>query len=975
MASAGSVDSRDSGGLANPLACGVHLCELAATLSGSTNSAEIGEVEVRLNLWPHGRSAVVAAQFHTSLQPLRRLVITSAEAASATLCSADGSLLPFLKPLLGGRTWRPQRPQWPQQWGPPRLTQPQLPLGSHNAGQKVRVPLRALRLHNGNGIREQAFSSLPGVLVASLVPKLAANYPLWTRSTVTPLRRASKVEVSHELLFPPTTGPYSSLDSIAAGEVSLPPSYQLPPVPSQVLVLGIASLDGRAIGVPALRKPQIGKPYEHMGKRMGLHPMLAEHLLVAGGSDAWRRDVAGSLVSQALEMGMTVIAVDGGSPPDEPPSTARKRSRIVSADMRRRSSGQSSARIVGAMGSAGSAGADPLSPIMLRLGDPALVAQRVAQIDMDNPAGSVHPNMLYVSAPPWLPPIQGEATALSVALQTALVAQMRFLQGVNATGMDMGILGIAGIVGLDVARIGNDRIGDDGPGAAIIEAWLTVLLLRHHRARLLLASRDLPLFPVSPISPLSPVSPDGSIHRGTITNSAEPTSPTSRTAQAPFAAPSLPSCPDLPSLMVVLEQSDTLLRLLRRERAAWSDPEWISLVQGMGGVAGEHAVQAAHLALERASLVEHIDPSDMFLYGAALRGQLKRVLGHSAMMRMLSGPHVSLADLLHGGAIRMLRVNLSGAYRTVTPPHTDDDLARKHYGLYLLWSLWAMSQQSKALNIPQLDKDPPGYAGNADHVGSADNDGYAGYDGYIEPNPMLLMLHGAGAWFGSGSPLSEPSRLEGLGREGSGIALAVTVSGLRHLRAYRARACEEFGNLIMGPAPVAPVADMDAPDVTLHQVEQEMRLLRDGMRRVAGRLAHEAQEAHESACTSPLSPDGSRTSYASNASNASNASQAFHTSAADQAWKAPDGDHLLTVLRHIEEGSALVVTGLPGGRKAVCTAHVGSGVAGDVRNSWAIRSSPSSHPSHSSPSSPVAAASPTSPAAPLPASTPEEHEG
>ena len=153
------------------------------------------------------------------------------------------------------------------------------------------------------------------------------------------------------LLFPATTGSNVALNSFEAGEIPVPPSYLLPPIPSQVLVLGSATCDGRAVGLPALRKAQsappapadsavdasrIGNNYSPKGhERLELHPMFAEHLLVAGGSDVWRRDVAGSLVSQALDMGMTVVAVDGGPPPDEPPSSTRNAARVMSPDLKR----------------------------------------------------------------------------------------------------------------------------------------------------------------------------------------------------------------------------------------------------------------------------------------------------------------------------------------------------------------------------------------------------------------------------------------------------------------------------------------------------------------------------------------------------------------------------------------------------------------------------------------------------------------
>lgn len=870
--------------LADPFACGIHLGGLAASLGRSDGAGPKGEVEVRLKLWPHGWSAVVMAQNDTRHLPTSRPSLTRLNLSRVAPQLSDEpsrpsqlSPLPFLKPLLWGRTmW------WPLHYD---SADSQDPSGSVSARSEARK--------RRNLASAPAYAGLRGRVVSAL----AANYPLWgawaantmfgridKKQPGTVVSQTEETDATDEhnilpmgtLLFPSTTGFNVALDSIETGELSLQSSYLLPPIPSQILVFGRATCDGRAIGVPALRKvhsaasaptgsaadasPISNARTPNGHERMGLHPMLAEHLLVAGGSDAWRRDVAGSLVSQALDMGVTVVAVDGGPPPDEPPLSARYLSRITSPDLKRRGVGMLP------FGSAGVTGADPLSPIILRVGDRAHAEKWVAQIDLDNPAGSVHPNMLYVAASPWLPPLQGEATATSLALETGLAAQMRFLRAVNVTGMD---------VGIDVART-----EDSGPGMAILEAWLTVLLLRHHRARLLLASRG--------------ISSSASGRDPRVLGSS-PVSASHKASSSPSSS-SLPSCPDLPALMVVLEQSETLLSLLQRERAAWSDPEWLALIQ-KAGVAGERALHAANAALARASEVECIDPHDLFLYGAALRGQLKRVVGRTALVRMLSRPHVSLTDLLHPGTIRMLRVNLSGAYRTATPPYSDDDLARKTYGLYLLWALWAVSNQRQS---PIMEGVPPGYSSS------------------LEPDPLLLVLHGAGAWFGSGSPLSEPSNLRELGRDGSDIAVAATVSGLRHLRAYRGRACEEFGNLVFGPA---PVADMDAPDVTLLLVDQENRLIQDGMQRVVEKTTQEDTHVAPTPAEVPRSnPPG----------------------------KTLDAGRLLGVLKRIEDGDALVVTSAPGGRKIVCTAQVGSSTANDLRVSWpsapsvAVPSSPSS---------------------------------
>jgi hypothetical protein len=487
---------------------------------------------------------------------------------------------------------------------------------------------------------------------------------------------------------------------------------------------------------------------------------------------------------------------------------------------------------------------------------------------MDNPAGSVRPNMLYVPAASWLPRIEGEALAAWLALRTGLPAQMRFLEAVSVTGVDPGAMG---------TPMGDDaQLPGAGAAMALVEAWLTVLLLRHHRARLLTASRGM----VGIVLPALPPDETG------LPNTSDVSHASLVRSAAVSTLPQLPSCPDLPALSMVLEQTGALLGLLRRERDAWTDPDWVSLLQEMGGSVGAQAIGAAREALEHAARIESMDPGDLFLYGAAVRGQVARVLKHPGMMRMLRGPHVSLAALLHGGATRMLKVNLSGAYRTVALPYSEDDLARKQYGLYLLWSLWAASRQRQAMYTRRVEGLHPGSSSG------------------VEPHPALLVLHGAGAWFGSGSPLSERANLQELGHEASGIAVAVTVSGLRHLRAYRAGASEAFGNLVIGPA---PVTELDAPDVALDLAEVEASLLREAAQRIAERVDR---------------------------ATAGDTSLPANVSQAGKAQGATNGSHLFRVLRRIDDGTALVQTGSPGGSSAVCTAQVGSRPASDVRGSW-----------------------------------------
>ena len=741
--------SASSGHLADPFACGLHLSELEQRIAASAGPYRaVSEIEVRLTIWARGHSAVVTACHGLAERPSDTAAPLSVEEQEGHFASLQDIQLSFLKALLWSWPFRRRVAMRDR-----RVT---------GEGPACRNQTKVLP-DQRNRLRTTAGAGLLGVLAA----KLASRYPLWERTGTRTSHKSSHKSThqsSHQqsqdndaqratigpsdldtdndgngsicLHFPPTISLYSSLDSISAGEISLPPAYSLPPFPAQVLVLGSATQDGGPVGVPvgvpALRRSSgalapISGPADfntgsahanHEYNRSRLHSMLAEHLLVAGGTDPWRRDVAGSVVSQALEMGMTVVAVDGGSPPDEPPAAAAKRARLISAELRRSISGSSSS--VHRPTTTGNA--DPLSPIMLRLGD-SIADRGVAQIDLDNPAGSVRPNMLFVQAPRSLPPVQGESLALSLALGPGLSAQMNYLQAVNVTGMDAGITN-SGLTNPSAdGTDGTDGASEVTPGEAIVEAWLTVLLLRHHRARLLLAVRG-----------MEHVAQTARIERLQDRQNGQP-------LVSPFsAAHRLPSCPDLPTLMLVLEEPETLMGLLRREREAWGDPDWLSVIRDMGGLEGESAAKSAQQALERVSSIESLDLSDQYLYGATLRGQLQRLLGHPAIGRMLRGPHISLADLLDNGMTRLLKVNLSGAYETVALPYSDDDMARKQYGLYLLWSIWAASRQRATLSERVSQRQPDGPAL------------------WRAPRPLLLMLHGAGSWFGSGSPLSELCR-------------------------------------------------------------------------------------------------------------------------------------------------------------------------------------------------------------------------
>jgi hypothetical protein len=913
------ADDAQSGGIADPLSCGIHLRELEQGIkarAGLDNRVtDVRAIEVRLTLWPRGVSTVVTA-VRAVTEATEATTITEATEATAQIehtppapkelspetaqssTIPQGTDLPFLKPLLWERLSNiVLRPGARRTYNMGDLS------GQANFDPVGFESFVVRRSHSAAKIRT--------IMLCEL--KLARNFPIWERvGARTNSERArnansGKVAVAQTVAgrrigpynrnadfcirLPATRADYASLDSIEVGELAPHLVYSLPPVTSQVLVLGVATHDGRPVGVPAIRRSPRSSHSSHSFRWSHssqvpsdkaklsaadpnktvpvLHPMLAEHLLVAGGTERWRRDVAGSVVSQALEMGITVVVVDGGSPPDEPPATAANRARLKSADMRQGISGSSSS-IQRPTSPTSTGSADPLSPAMLRPGD--TVADRgVVQIDLDNPAGSVRPNMLFVQAPRSLPLVQGESLALSLALGPGLRAQMSYLQAVNVIGMD------AGIANASLPDPLADGTRAVTPEEAIIEAWLTVLLLRHHRARLLLAVRG-------GERRARPARSEGLHSRQNRQDRQQLVSPFSADCH-------IPACPDLPTLMLVLEEPETLRGLLRRAREAWGDPDLLSVIRDMGDHEGESAVRSAQEALEHVSSIERLDLSDQYLYGATLRGQLQRLLGHPAISRMLRGPHISLADLLDDGMTRLLKVNLSGAYETVALPYSDDDMARKQYGLYLLWSLLAASRQRVTLSEQVSERQPDGPAL------------------WRAPRPLLLMLHGAGSWFGSGSPLSDSSVLAELGSEASGIAVAATVSGLRHLRSYRDGAGEVFGNLVLGPV---PVVDLDAPQVILNLVDTEIGLLRDGMQSLHASGERKTAAACVLSVTSPVNPG----------------EQVLH------------GDRLLEVIRRINEGTALVVTGMPGGRKSVCTARVSSVVAGAVREQWVSSAPP-----------------------------------
>ena len=758
-------------------------------------------------------------------------------------------------------------------------------------------------------------------------------------------------EEEREVLFPATDGANFALDAHAAGVVAPPASYRLPRMPDRVLVLGRTTaedrpVEARVVGVPLLRRTvadaqsgspryaadntgvigvfanapssgdrgylasgstgstgRSGRPLRSRmctGADMALHDFAGAGLLVIGGTGAWRLDVAGSLARQGVEMGVPLIVIEGGPPPDEPPPIARRGARIEVASAQDGGALQGQASGVAGLGDPFAPG--PLGLMGLRVGprdplDPGDPRQsgtamnrrdRVAYIDPANPNGSLHVNMLFV------PPVRhaatpaiGEVAALILALRVALPAQMRFLDAVGVTGAETG-LGISSISGMGSGI---------GMGDTVIEAWLWVLLVRHHYLRLRYALNGAALTPEELCG--LPWQPKG---RGE-----EEASHRHHGLETPGIAPggmpggrrhALP-CPDLPSVLLLMEQSDALIEALQRERALWEDPGWVRTLMSLGSP-GEAALRAVYDVHERVRALTSKDAGDLFRLSAGLRDRLKGAVGQPEMVRMLSGPPASLHDLLDSGAngapgtgaLHLLRVNLEGAYRAVQPPFTDAEGVRKRYGLYLLWAIRAFAQGRKAAARMELAHAFLPAPLNPLSKSRRDEGQPASR---AAARPVMLLVHGAGAWFGSGSPLSSAASVRGMGAPGSGVMVAVTVAGLRHIRSQGAAAYSSFGTLVVGPL---PVGYEDAPDVDLRQLERENELHRSALQLLERRVA--------------------------------------------RAWNFPhieggvaDPARLQRVLRRLRDGNALILAPMPGGKLTLCTATTGSAAVERIRAEWA----------------------------------------
>lgn len=547
--------------------------------------------------------------------------------------------------------------------------------------------------------------------------------------------------------LPATAGPYKQLSSVEARQIPLPGRYALPVLPEQVLVLGSSSERSTPVGIPLLRRVRTGG--EGAGDRrpgqqapgFELHPMIKENLLVCGGSAGWRNNIARSLEAQALEMGATVVYIEGAPGEGNSGSGHAPAAGLTSAERhpeRQRPSFR----------------AEIESPGGTHTAEDKLRRRNL--------------NMLYMGAPAWLDPVEGEAVALLLALEAALPAQMRYMEGVGVLGLDAGSL----------MRAPGDQgeHGDQGDhreqrtGHLLLSAWLEVLLLRHHRARLLVAAGSRP-------HARSPRASRGAAH------AAPHMSPHTANMSA-----FLPACPDLMSLAPVLDRPDLLIPLLRKERAAWQG-EAANILRSCGG-SGQLAMRRVAESLEMGSEVERIGARTLFISGASLLVQLERILESPSFPEKPRGLHASMLDFL-GERPSHAHITLGSALSTPD-----------YYGLYILWALQAASVQRRMLSL--------GQTGN-------------GAGGKPVPfAPALLILADVAACTSPGSPFANSSPMPPFPAADCGIATTV-------LMPYPPVAgCPDpasFGNFVLGAAGRSLSASAHSHDAAQKRAQAVLSIL------------------------------------------------------------------------------------------------------------------------------------------------------
>jgi hypothetical protein len=221
---------------------------------------------------------------------------------------------------------------------------------------------------------------------------------------------------------------------------------------------------------------------------------------------------------------------------------------------------------------------------------------RRAWIDLENPAGSLRLNLLSV------PPLVGRSNS-AAAEAAALVSALE--DNVPLLGTYLGHMGVS--------------TWSNKGGSALLLDWARLLLIRHHRARIV---EDPSLISAAP-------------------------------------------APDLGILYELLGEPDTLASLVMEEADAWIKPS-APLAMRLEEAADDGACTAEvvqgtlNVMQER---LRSLSTAQRRLTAAGLRDQLRPAMHEPALSRMFRGPYTAPAELLSRspGAVLLARLPLFGA--------------------------------------------------------------------------------------------------------------------------------------------------------------------------------------------------------------------------------------------------------------------------------------------------------------------------
>lgn len=256
---------------------------------------------------------------------------------------------------------------------------------------------------------------------------------------------------------------------------------------------------------------------------------------------------------------------------------------------------------------------------------------RRAWLDMENPSASVRLNLLSV------PPLAGKSNPVA-AEAGALVCALQDI--VPLLGHYLGELGVTGWGGRSMSNIVLD--------------WASVLLIAHHRARLvgITAAREAPV-------------------------------------------------PDLPTLYELLSESDALPLTVAREQAEWASPSAVLAFNlreaGDDGTQAREAVTGILTAIQER--LRAAGQAEQRLMSAALRDQLRLSIHHPSLHRMWSALTEAPAQLLQRtpGPVLLARLPTRGV-------SLSDAAAARLYSSYLICCVVAASlwRQRSGLGSPPV---------------------------------------------------------------------------------------------------------------------------------------------------------------------------------------------------------------------------------------------------------------------------------